>query len=159
MATGNASNSAGKFEEGGEGAIKSLPESDWETAGQCRADFREFQTADLHQRGAAVSFYRRKQHRQGVKAINKRGMNPNSLANLRQNSERTREQLQSMGRKGGVNSGRARRENRVTITLKTTDGEIYTIRGATPEKAAAAIIALEEQLYLSWHRIHDKSTE
>ena len=86
-------------------------------------------------------------------------MNPASLANLVPNSKRTREELQRMGRKGGVMSGKARRENRVTMTLQTMDGETYRIRGATPQKAAEAMAALEEQLYLSWQRMHGGNGE
>ena len=86
---------------------------------------------------------------------NERKMNPNSLKNLIPNTQRTKSQLQQMGSKGGINSGRTRRENRVTMTMETEDGEKFTVRGATPEKAAAAMAALEEQLYLSWHRLHD----
>lgn len=40
-------------------------------------------------------------HREGREAMAKRKMNPNSLKNLIPNSQRTREELQAMGRKGG----------------------------------------------------------
>ena len=83
-----------------------------------------------------------------------RTMHPASLANLKPNSERTRKQLQEMGRRGGIESGRRRKENRITITMKTMDGEHYTVTGATPEKAAEAMGALELELLKSWREVY-----
>lgn len=82
-------------------------------------------------------------------------MHPNSLKNLIPNSQRTHEELQTMGRKGGIASGRSKRENAVSITLKLeTFSEIgyetYTIRARTPDAAAKAIAALQDEL----HRNH-----
>lgn len=85
----------------------------------------------------------------------KKKMHPNSLANLIPNSQRTKEELSEMGRKGGKASGRSKRENYTVLTLETTDGERYKVRGRTPEKAAEAMAALEEDLTRSWHRMHD----
>ncbi|MBR2556496.1 MAG: hypothetical protein IKE94_16735 [Aeriscardovia sp.] len=79
-------------------------------------------------------------------------MNPNSLKNLIPNSQRTKEQLSEMGRKGGIASGKSKKENAVSITLELeTYSEIgdekYTIRAKTPEAAARAIAALEYELW------------
>lgn len=79
-------------------------------------------------------------------------MNPNSLKNLIPNNQRTREELQEMGRKGGKASGAARRkakESAVTITIDTTEGERFRIKGKTPEAAVEAAGELEDRLYLA----------
>lgn len=79
-------------------------------------------------------------------------MNPNSLKNLIPNNQRTREELQEMGRKGGKASARVRRENRkleTTITIATTDGAVFRIKGKTPEAAVEAAGKLEDRLYLA----------
>ena len=73
-------------------------------------------------------------------------MNPNSLKNLIPNNQRTREELQEMGRKGGKASARVRRENRkleTTITITTTDGAVFRIKAKTPESAAITAASLE----------------
>ena len=73
-------------------------------------------------------------------------MNPNSLKNLIPNNQRTREELQEMGRKGGKASARVRRENRkleTTITVTTTDGAVFRIKAKTPESAAITAASLE----------------
>ena len=87
--------------------------------------------------------------------MSKKNIHPNSLANLIPNSQRTKEELQEMGRKGGKASGKAKRENIVTISIDTVQGERYIVRGRTPEKAAEAVGELEEELFRSWHRMHD----
>lgn len=87
--------------------------------------------------------------------MSKKNIHPNSLANLIPNSQRTKEELQAMGRKGGKASGKVKRENIVTISIDTVQGERYIVRGRTPEKAAEAVGELEEELFRSWHRMHD----
>ena len=76
-------------------------------------------------------------------------MNPNSLKNLIPNNQRTREELQEMGRKGGKASARVRRENRkleTTITIATTDGAVFRIKAKTPESAAITAASLESAI-------------
>lgn len=86
-----------------------------------------------------------------------RRMNPASLANLVPNSKRTHEQLSQMGRKGGKISGQVRREQKeeaTTIVIETVEGDIFRVKGRTPEAAAAAAAELETALYLEWKKAH-----
>lgn len=82
----------------------------------------------------------------------KRRMNPNSLNNLIPNSRRTHAELSEMGRRGGIQSGITRSCYRVKMTLDCIDGNSYKVEGRTVEEAAAALEALEDMLYRSYHR-------
>lgn len=87
----------------------------------------------------------------------KRKMNPASLANLIPNSKRTHEQLSQMGKKGGKASGQVRREQKkeaTTIVIETVEGDVFRVKGRTPEAAAAAAASLETDLYLEWKKAH-----
>ena len=87
----------------------------------------------------------------------KRKMNPASLANLIPNSKRTHEQLSHMGRKGGKASGQVRRDQKkeaTTIVIETIEGDVFRVKGRTPEAAAAAAAELETALYLEWKKAH-----
>ena len=86
-----------------------------------------------------------------------RRMNPASLANLIPNYQRTHEQLSQMGRKGGKVSGQVRREQKkeaTTIVIETVEGDVFRVKGRTPEAAAAAAASLETALYLEWKKAH-----
>ena len=87
----------------------------------------------------------------------KRKMNPASLANLVPNGQRTHEQLSEMGRKGGIASGQVRREQKkeaTTIVIETIEGDIFRVKGRTPEAAAAAAASLETALVMEWRKAH-----
>ena len=81
-----------------------------------------------------------------------RNMNPNSLKNLITARDRTKEQLSEMGRKGGIASGKAKRDNKTTITLKLETfsemgDETYTVKAGSPEAAARAMAVLQDELH------------
>lgn len=87
----------------------------------------------------------------------KRKMNPASLANLIPNDRRTHEQLSQMGKKGGKASGQVRRDQKkeaTTIVIETVEGDIFRVKGRTPEAAAVAAAELETALYLEWKKAH-----
>ena len=84
-------------------------------------------------------------------------MNPNSLNNLITAKDRTRQQLSEMGRKGGIASGKAKRENKTTITLKLETysemgDETYIVKAGSPEAAARGMAALQDELHSNFMR-------
>jgi len=62
-----------------------------------------------------------------------------------------------MGQIGGEASGRARRDQKkeaTTIVIETVEGDVFRVKGRTPEAAARAAAELETALYLEWKKVH-----
>ena len=59
--------------------------------------------------------------------------------------------------RNGKASGQVRREQKkeaTTIVIETVEGDVFRVKGRTPEAAAAAASKLETDLYLEWKKAH-----
>ena len=88
--------------------------------------------------------------------MSKRGKNPNSLKNLKPLNQRPETERKQIQRKGGIASGKARRDGQIVMTLKTTEGTIFTVKGSDYKRVADALAELEKQLYKKWHEEQGK---
>ena len=99
----------------------------------------------------------------------KREMNPNSLRNLIPNSQRTKEDLQEMGRKGGRKTSRIKREHwelnlYITLAVPGYGFGKFEILEAYPNEAEreikeavhVATITLEEELKKAYCKMYKR---